>query len=75
MAPSAAGQIWAHLAHDDERVTKQSKGSLSDALWPSLSREAKARAAEERRWANELAQRNKRLAADLRELRMRLRER
>ena len=48
--PTAASQIWPHQPHDDERVAKQSKRSVADALWPSLSREKKAREAEQARW-------------------------
>jgi hypothetical protein len=42
---TAAGQIWPHLPHDDERVAKQSKRSVADVMWPALSREAKAQEA------------------------------
>jgi hypothetical protein len=62
---SAAGQIWPHLPHDDERLAKQSKRSVADSMWPSLSREAKAREAAQA-WAQaELKARNKRLADNL----------
>jgi hypothetical protein len=48
--PNAAGQIWPHLAHDDERVAKQSKGSVADVMWPQLSREQKQREADRALW-------------------------
>ena len=49
--PSAAGQIWPHLPHDDEQVTKQSKSSLAESLWPGLSASAKREEAAEA-WAD-----------------------
>jgi hypothetical protein len=45
---TAAGQIWPHLAQDDERVAKPSKRNVADAMWPSLSREAKAKERDQR---------------------------
>lgn len=48
--PTAAGQIWPHLAHDDGREVKQGSTSLADSLWPQLSREQKAREADQALW-------------------------
>ena len=73
--PNAAGQIWPHLPQGTPEPVERRQPSLADSMWPQLSQSARAREAQERRWANELAERNKKLAADLRELRMRLRER
>jgi hypothetical protein len=69
---SAAGQIWPHLPHDDERVANQSKRSLADSLWPQLSREQKAKEAWETRWREEQKARSKRMAQHLREINERL---
>ena len=75
-APSAAQALYPHLRQGtpSEVQQRRTSNSVADGMWPGLSREAKQREAEQARWANELAQRNKRLAADLRELRARLRE-
>jgi len=65
--PTAAGQIWPHLPHDDERVAKQSKRSVADAMWPQLSREVKAREADQALWQR-LDERNRQtLLRNLRE--------
>jgi hypothetical protein len=64
---NAAGQIWPHLLHDDGRVAKPSTRTAADALWPSLSREAKAEAARQARWQEERKARNRRLADHLQE--------
>ena len=64
---NAASQIWPHLAHDDERVVKPSKGSVADAMWPQLSREQKARDRDAQLW-NEILRRQR---ESFREARMR----
>jgi len=56
--PTAASQIWPHLAHDDERVAKPSKCSVADALWPAWSREQKAQEHDQRLW-DEICKRNR----------------
>jgi hypothetical protein len=56
--PTAAGQIWPHLAHDDGREVKQERTSLADSLWPSLSRAAKAKERDQRLW-DEIVKRNR----------------
>jgi hypothetical protein len=71
---NAAGQIWPHLPHDDERVAKQSKRTLADSMWPSLSREAKQQEYW-REWARaEQKARSKRMVEHLREINERLRQ-
>ena len=65
---NAAGQIWPHLLHDDGRVAKPSTRTAADALWPSLSREAKAEAARQARWQEERKARNKRMVENLDEI-------
>jgi hypothetical protein len=62
---SAAGQIWPHLPHDDARVAKQSKRSVADSMWPSLSGEAKAQQAKNEQWQVEQRVEAKRMADHL----------
>ena len=50
MERNAAGQIWPHLPQGTPEPSKQRERSLGDALWPSLSREAKAKEAAQARW-------------------------
>jgi hypothetical protein len=64
---TAAGQIWPHLPHDDGQAAKPSQRTAADALWPSLSRDAKAQQAAQARWQEELKLRNRRLADHLQE--------
>jgi hypothetical protein len=72
--PTAAGQIWPHLAHDDERVAKPSKRTVADALWPQLSQAAKAKEADQARW-DAICEHNRQvLLKNLRELNARIRE-
>jgi hypothetical protein len=74
--PTAAGQIWPNLPHDDERVAKQSRRTVADAMWPSLSKEAKAKEASQT-WAQAWARKeqrasNARTAEHLRQINERL---
>jgi hypothetical protein len=73
---NAAGQIWPHLPHDEEPVAKQSKPTLADSMWPSLSASAKreeASQAWEREWARaEQKARTKRMVEHLRQINERL---
>jgi hypothetical protein len=63
--PTAAGQIWPHLPHDDERVAKQSKRSLAETMYPAQSKEARA-------W-KEICERNRAiLLRNLRETRLQI---
>jgi hypothetical protein len=49
--PSAASQIWPNLARGTPNEVEQRRTpSLADALFPSLSREAKRREAAQARW-------------------------
>jgi hypothetical protein len=47
---NAAGQIWPNLPSGDREPVKQRERSLGDAMWPQLSREAKAKDADQRLW-------------------------
>jgi hypothetical protein len=47
---NAAGQIWPHLQSGVRPEVKQRERSLGDAMWPSLSREAKAKARDQALW-------------------------
>jgi hypothetical protein len=62
---TAAGQIWPHLPHDDERVAKQSKRTVADAMWPSLSRAAREQQTWEARAQAEQKERSRRTAENL----------
>jgi hypothetical protein len=66
---SAAGQIWPHLPHDDEPVVKQSRRTLAESLWPSLSREAKVKDADQTLWNAIQERQRQRLRQGLREWR------
>jgi len=73
MAPrSAAGQIWPHLPTGTPEPVKQRQNSLGDAMWPSLSREQKAKEALTAKWQAEQKARSKRMAEHLREINERL---
>ena len=66
---NAAGQIWPNLPSGDREPVKQRERSLGDAMWPQLSREAKAKDADQRLW-DEICERNRQsLLRGLRELR------
>jgi hypothetical protein len=47
---SVASQIWPHLSQGTHEPIKQRERSLADAMWPQLSREAKAKEADQRLW-------------------------
>jgi hypothetical protein len=48
---TAAGQIWPHLPQSTpSEVERRRKPSLGDALWPQLSREQKAKEADQALW-------------------------
>jgi hypothetical protein len=66
--PSAAASLYPHLRQGTPSEVEQRRApNVGDAMWPSLSREAKAREAEQQR-------RKQALIADLRELAGRIRE-
>ena len=48
--PSAARQIYPHLPSAERAERPERKGSLGDALWPSLSKEAKQRGRDQQLW-------------------------
>jgi len=50
MAKSAAQSLYPHLPTAEREPVQQRRGSVGDALWPSLSRAAKAREADQRLW-------------------------
>jgi hypothetical protein len=50
MPKSAAGQIWPNLAQGTPEPVQQRTPTVSDALWPGLSRAAKAQEADQRLW-------------------------
>jgi hypothetical protein len=71
--PSAASQIWPHLAQGTPNEVAQSKrNSLGDALWPQLSREAKQREAAQARWDEWRKRDRESLLRHLRELNARI---
>ena len=48
--PSAAQALWGHLPSALPEPSTQRRNSLGDAMWPQLSREAKAKEADQRLW-------------------------
>jgi hypothetical protein len=51
MAQTAAGQIWPHLQQaTPNEVAHRRTPTTSDAIWPTLSREAKQREADQALW-------------------------
>jgi hypothetical protein len=50
MAKSAAQAIWGNLPSGAREPVKQREQSLASAMWPSLSKEAKAREADQALW-------------------------
>jgi hypothetical protein len=74
--PNAAGQIWPHLPSGERSEVKQRTPNIADAMFPSLSREAKAKEASQawvREWARkEQKASNARIAEHLRKINERL---
>jgi hypothetical protein len=66
--PTAAGQIWPHLKQaTPSEVEQRRQPSLGDAMWPQLSREAKAKERDQALW-DAICERNRRaLVRGLRE--------
>jgi len=54
---------------------RDQKPDLASAMWPSLSRESKAQEAATAEWRAEMKRRSQELAADLRAIARRMRER
>ena len=48
--PSAAQALFGHLPSASRPEVQQRKPTVSDAMWPSLSRAAKAAEAHQQRW-------------------------
>jgi len=71
---SAAQALYPHL-QSGERAERQQRGpSLADSMFPSLSREAKAREADIAKWQEIQKAHNKQMAADLRAITAQIRE-
>jgi hypothetical protein len=67
---SAAGQIYPHLPSAAREPVQQRTPGLGDAMWPSLSREARAKEADQRLW-DEICKRSRdNLLRGLKELRL-----
>jgi hypothetical protein len=64
---SAASQIYPHLPSAERSERQQRERSLADALYPSLSKEAKQRQAEQALWARINEQNRQVLLRGLRE--------
>ena len=71
---SAAQALYGHLPSGERAGQPERKGSVGDAMWPALSRDATAREAAQAKWQAEQKARNARIAADLRELAASIRE-
>jgi len=56
-------------------MIERARPDLASAMWPSLSREAKAQEAAATQWREEQKRRNQELAADLRAINRRMQER
>jgi hypothetical protein len=66
--PSAAAALYPHLkAGTPDVVQQRQQGTVADAMYPALSREARQQALEKQRAQAELKARNKRLADHLQE--------
>ena len=48
--PSAASQIWPHLPTGTPEPVQQRTPTVADAMFPNLSRAAKAQEAQQQRW-------------------------
>jgi hypothetical protein len=70
---SAAQSLYPHLPSAARPEVQQRRtASLSDSLWPQLSREQKARDAWQAKWEAEQKERNRRMAEHLRQINERL---
>jgi hypothetical protein len=49
--PSAAQALYGHLRSGERPEQQQRTPNVADAMWPKLSREAKAQEADQRLWA------------------------
>jgi hypothetical protein len=73
--PSAAQALYGHLPSAARPEVKQRERSLGDAMWPQLSREAKAKEADQALWARINEHNRQVLRRGLREAVANLRER
>ena len=48
--PSAAQALFGHLPSASREPVQQRQPNIGDAMWPNLSREAKAQDAQRQRW-------------------------
>jgi len=64
--PSAAKAVYPHLASGERPEVQQRTPNTPDAMFPNLSREVKAREADQRWWEAKQKAQSKQLAADLR---------
>jgi hypothetical protein len=71
---SAAQALYPHLPSAERPERAQARGNVGDAMWPALSRQAKARDEDKARWEALEKARSKRIAEDLRALAASLRE-
>jgi hypothetical protein len=69
---SAAQSLYPHLPSAEREPITQRPKSIADAIWPSLSREQKAKEAWQAEWEAEQRRRDKQLAADIRATRLAL---
>jgi hypothetical protein len=74
MVRTPAQALYPHLPSAERPERAQGGPRLSDAMWPALSREAKARDEDKARWEALEKARSKRIAEDLRALAASLRE-
>ena len=73
--PSAAQALYGHLPSASREPAQQRRQpTVADAMWPSLSRSAKAAEAEQKRWDEWREQRRQSLLRGLRELNAKMRE-
>jgi len=66
--PSAAQALYGHLPSASREPVQQRTPNIADAMWPSLSREAKAQEAHRQRWDEWCKRQRDNLLQGLREL-------
>jgi hypothetical protein len=68
MPKTVASQIWPHLAQGTpDEVAHRRTPSVGDAMWPQLSREQKAKDADQRLWTEILERQRESFREGLRE--------
>jgi hypothetical protein len=68
---SAAQSLWPGLPSSARPELPERKGSVGDALWPQLSREAKAKEHDQRLWDEICKRQRESFRQGMREARMR----